>query len=145
MHPTLRIPVRCIYLVVVVIVLLSLIQIGSTAAFNAILSLSTLALYISYIVPISFVALKRARGHAIPWGPFRLGKLGLPVNIFAVVYGIYVIIFLPFPPTLPATGANMNYAGPVLGAVLLFALGDWALNGRKRWTGPGSMKAVDEY
>lgn len=125
-----------------VIVLLSLIQIGSTTAFNAILSLSTLALYISYVVPIAFMAIKRARNHHIPWGPFRLGKLGLPTNIFAVVYGVYVIIFLPFLPTQPVTGENMNYAGPVMGAVLLFALVDWFVNGRKRWTGPGSRKVV---
>lgn len=125
-------------LVIVVIVCLSLIQIGSTTAFNAILSLSTLALYISYVIPITFMAIKRARGQHIPWGPFRLGKLGLPINIWAVIYGVYVIIFLPFPPTLPVTAVNMNYAGPVLGAAILFALVDYGFNGRKRWTGPGS-------
>jgi amino acid transporter len=122
--------------VVVVVVLLTLISIGNTAAFFAILSLNTLALYISYIIPIIFFTLAKLRGEKIPFGPFKLGRFGLPINIFSIVYGIFIIIFLPFPPFLPVTGANMNYGGPVMGAVILFALGDWAISGRKRFKVP---------
>jgi amino acid transporter len=47
--PTYKIPLRALCLVATCIFALSFIQIGSTAAFNAILSLSTLGLYISYL------------------------------------------------------------------------------------------------
>ena len=37
---------------------------------------------------------------------------------------------------MPVTAVNMNYAGPIMGAVILFALADWTVNGRKRFTVP---------
>lgn len=69
-------------------------------------------------------------------GPFSLGKYGLPINLFAMLYGTFICIFLPFPPNLPVTGSNMNYASPVFAFVLLFALAGWFLGGRDRFAGP---------
>lgn len=69
-NPTYRIPIRAIGLVSTVIVLLSLINIGSSTAFNAIISLSTVSLYISYLIPISCLVLKRFSGEKIAWGPW---------------------------------------------------------------------------
>jgi choline transport protein len=135
-HPTLRIPLNALGLVVVVVALLTIITVGNTTAFFAILSLNTLALYISYIIPMVFFLLAKLRGDAIPYGPFKLGRFGLPINIFAIVYALFIIIFLPFPPLLPVTGANMNYGGPVMAAVILFALADWVVSGRKRFKAP---------
>jgi choline transport protein len=141
--PNHKIPLRALLLTTTITLLLSLINIASTTAFAAILSLSTLALYISYALPIIFLLIKRFRGQPIPFGPFRLGRFGLPINIFAVVYAIYVIIFLPFPPQLPVTASNMNYAGPVMGIVLVFALLDWGVRGRKQFQGP-TVKVMEE-
>ena len=120
----------------IAVVLLSLINIASSTALNAILSLSTLALYVSYMIPITLMTIKRLRRQPLEFGPFSLGRFGLPINVFALVYGIFVSIFLPFPPTLPVTGETMNYSGPIFGLVLLFALADWLLRGRKFYTGP---------
>lgn len=119
-----------------VVGLLGLINIGSSTAFNAVLSLATLSLYISYIIPIIIFALRKIRHKPIPYGPFRLGAFGLYINIFAVVYAIFICIFLPFPPVQPVTGKNMNYASPVFAFVLLFSLADWFVRGRKVFTGP---------
>jgi choline transport protein len=135
-HPTLRIPLNALGLVTIVVMLLNLITIGNTTAFFAILSLNTLALYISYIMPMVFFTLAKLRGDSIPFGPFRLGRFGLAINIFAIAYAIFIAIFLPFPPIVPVTAANMNYGGPVMAAVILFALLDWVISGRKRWKGP---------
>ena len=118
------------------VMVISLIVIGSTAAFNAIISLSTLALYVSYIIPIVLLIIKRFRKEPVQWGPWRLGRWGLAINIFAVGYAIFIIIFLPFPPILPVTWSNMNYSGLIFGLVLIFALVDWFTFGRKRWHGP---------
>ncbi|KAL3443948.1 amino acid/polyamine transporter I [Aspergillus insuetus] len=134
---TSKIPLRALFLVSSCIFVLSFIQIGSTAAFNAILSLSTLGLYISYLIPLILLVLKRLTAPGdIPQGTFTLGRWGLPMNLIAIVFATYFVIFLPFPPTLPVTGENMNYAGPVLGFVMLFACGDWIVRGRHKWEGP---------
>ncbi|OQE29820.1 hypothetical protein PENSTE_c002G06906 [Penicillium steckii] len=135
--PTFKIPLRALVLVASCIFALSFIQIGSTAAFNAILSLSTLGLYISYLIPLWLLFLKRFMApQDIPKGTFSLGKLGLPMNLVAILFSTYFVIFLPFPATIPVTGENMNYAGPVLGFVMLFAIGDWIFRGRHKWEGP---------
>jgi len=143
-HPTLRIPLNAVGLVATVVVLLTLISVGNTTAFFAILSLNTLALYISYIIPMIFFTLAKLRGDHIPFGPFRLGRLGLPINIFAIVYAIFIAIFLPFPPFVPVTAANMNYGGPVVGAVILFAILDWFISGRKRFKGPIERAEIEK-
>ncbi|KAL2852087.1 amino acid transporter [Aspergillus pseudoustus] len=137
-HETLRVPVRALGLVSAVVVLLSFIPVASTAAFNAILSLSTLGLYTSYLFPLGFLVGKRVFGAPgdVPKGQFSMGRWGLVVNMVAILVAMYFSLFLPFPPTVPITMENMNYAGPVLGLVMLFACVDWVLRGRYRWTGP---------
>src|SRR5271170_4669914 len=123
--------------------LLNLINLGSTTAFFAIISLNTLALYISYIIPMVFIVMAKLRGDHIPYGPFRLGRWGLPINAFAIIYAIFIAIFLPFPPFLPVTAASMNYGGPVMGFVILFALADWFISGRKRFQVPVKVVSME--
>ncbi|KAK4546356.1 hypothetical protein LTR36_002033 [Oleoguttula mirabilis] len=134
--PHYHIPIRSIALVSVVIVLLSLINIGSSIALNAILSLSTLALYVSYLIPITLLVMKRLRKEPIEFGPWRLGASGLWINLYAIAFGIYIVIFLPFPVATPVNAASMNYAGPVFLGLLLIALIDWFVRGRKHYVGP---------
>jgi len=130
------VPSRAIWLVVTVVGLLSLLNIGSTAAFGAIIALSSLALYFSYFIAICCMVHARFRANGVQLGEWNLGRYGLAVNIFALVYTVWVMIFLPFPNTLPVTAVNMNYCGPIFGAVLLFTLSLWFLRGRKHWPGP---------
>ncbi|KAE8402004.1 amino acid transporter [Aspergillus pseudonomiae] len=135
--PRLKIPVRALFLVAACVVVLSFIQIGSTAAFNAILSLSTEGIFISYLIPLVFLVFKRFTAPGdIPQGEFSLGKWGLPINIVAILFATYFAIFLPFPPEVPVTAEGMNYAGPVLGFVMVFACVDWLVRGRHKWNGP---------
>ena len=125
--------------------LLNLINIGSTTAFFAILSLNTLALYISYILPILFLVIHKIRGQHIPYGPFKLPRgLGLPINIFAICYAIFIAIFLPWPPVVPVSAVTMNYGGPVMCAVILFALLDWVISGRKRFQVPVKLHVLED-
>ncbi|KAI4591724.1 hypothetical protein KJ359_012646 [Pestalotiopsis sp. 9143b] len=135
-HPTLGVPTRALMLVGVVVVLLSLIYIGSVTAYNAIISLQTLGLYASYFLPIFFLLLRKIRGPVPPYGPFSMGAWGVPVNVFALSYLLFVVTWIPFPSVLPVDSENMNYAGPIFGGIVLLALGDWFLNGRKRFEMP---------
>ena len=72
----------------------------------------------------------------IQFGPWTLGKFGLTINILAIAFCTFLIIFLPFPPVLPVTAANMNYASVIFIGVVVFASVDWVVRGRKRFTGP---------
>jgi choline transport protein len=65
-----------------------------------------------------------------------MGKIGVGVNIFALCYLIYVVLWMPFPQILPVTKDNMNYAGPIFAAVLLGALSHWFLSGKRTFQMP---------
>ncbi|KAL1613221.1 hypothetical protein SLS60_001453 [Paraconiothyrium brasiliense] len=147
-HPTLKMPLNALILLGACLCILALINIGSTTAFNAFISLPALGGYISYFIPILFIFMRRlSTKHPtpIPWGPFRLGKLGPFVNFGAMVYILFVLCWLPLPSFRPVDGETMNYAGPIAGFVILFAVGDWCVSGRKRFKVPVLRRAEYEY
>jgi amino acid transporter len=131
------IPTTSILATTFFLALLGLINIGSTSAFNAILSLATVGLQISYLMPIILLLWRRARSPStLLYGPFQLGKAGFSINIVAVLYLTFTCIFLLFPPYQPVTPQNMNYASLVLGVVLVFSIFYWIWRGGKRYSGP---------
>jgi amino acid transporter len=135
-HPTLKLPVNALAFVAVIIICLSLIYIGSATAFNALISLQTFALHVSYFFPILFMLIRRLRGPPPPYGSFKLGAFGVPLNVLSLFFLVYVAMWMPFPQMLPVTKDNMNYAGPIFGAVVVGAILDWFINGRKRFQMP---------
>lgn len=72
----------------------------------------------------------------IQFGPWTLGRFGMPINVFALVFGIFVCIFVPFPTQIPVTAANMNWSGPVFIGVCLLLVVDWIFRARKSFVGP---------
>lgn len=80
--------------------------------------------------------IRRLRGPAPPYGPFNLGRAGTFINALSLAFLIYVTIWMPFPTMLPVTADNMNYAGPIFGVVLVGAIVDWVVSGRKRFEMP---------
>lgn len=117
-------------------VVLSLLNIGSTTALTAMFALTTSTLYVSYLIPIVLLVMKRLRKDHIAFGPWTLGRWGLPVNIFAILFGILVCIFVPFPTILPVTAQNMNYCGPVFGGLMILLPFYWRIKGRHTFKGP---------
>lgn len=137
-HPRLKMPLNALILVGCCLCILALINIGSSTAFNAFISLPALALYISYFFPIFIFFFRRlSRAHqSIPWGPFKLGIFGPFINLGALCYIIFTVIWMPFPTILPVNSLNFNYAGPLVGAVIIGAILDWCVSGRKRFQVP---------
>jgi choline transport protein len=129
-------PLNAMGLISVICFLLSLIYIGSSTAYNAIISLSAIAASASYIIPILFFALRKVSGPPIKYGPFKLGRWGIPINLTAIAYLLYIVTWMPFPQFVPITGETFNYAGPVFGTIVLMALGDWFISGRKKFEIP---------
>jgi choline transport protein len=117
-------------------ILLSLINIGSTIAFNVISSLGVGALLSSYIVSISCITLKRLRGEALVRSSFSLGRAGLPINIFSVLFLVLAFVLAFFPQSPHPEAKDMNWSIVVYGAVVLFSVVYFAVWGRKRYLGP---------
>lgn len=143
-HPTLRIPLNALCLVLTVVTLLMLLNIASTSAVYAILSLNNLALYTSYLQIVGSFFAHKLRGYPVAYGPFKLGRWGYAINVYAICFLVFIIIWLPFPPYLPVTGENMNYSGPIFGFVLLVALIDWFVWGHKRFTVPKNRSVFED-
>ncbi|KAL9017868.1 MAG: hypothetical protein Q9185_004817 [Variospora sp. 1 TL-2023] len=130
------IPVRSILLIVIVAGLLGLINIWSTTAFHAMTSLSLIGQYTSYLLPITLMAIRRVGSKNVPYGPFRLGRYGLCINVASIAYTVILLIFMVLPPYQPVTVRNMNYAGVIFAAVLFCIMAMWISHGRRVYEGP---------
>ena len=139
-------PNRCVVLTGLITCVLSLINIGSTTAFNAFLSLATIGFYFSYGIPTLLFAIRRFnKEDPIVFGPWSMGRIGLFVNIVAVAFCAFLVIFVPFPTILPITAQNMNYAAPIFIGVILLALIDYAFRGHRTYVGPVRETGMSEH
>ncbi len=118
-----NIPFNSVYLTSILTGLLCLINLGSTLAFNIIVSLSLLGLLSTYMISIGCVLLRRIRGQELPPARWSLGRLGLPVNAFAFFYSAFVIVFSCFPVTVPVDLSSANWAPVVWAGVIAVSFG----------------------
>lgn len=118
------------------VVLITLIVLGSTVAFQAIISLGVLALAFTYELSILCLIWRRLRGPPLPPYPWSLGRAGLPINILGSVYGFYLMFFAVIPPEYPVTPENFNWSPVMFVAVMGFATVYYILVARKVYTGP---------
>lgn len=131
-----QIPVTSVLVSTIITILLSLINIGSTAAFNAIASVMIAALFTTYILSIGAFIRARLQPGGIPPSRFSLGKLGLPINVFSVAYLCFAIIFTFFPTAADPTPINMNWSILVFGAVVIFAIIQYFVHGSRIYQAP---------
>lgn len=97
------------------VILICLIDLGSNVAFNAITSLQLLALVFTYMLTISTLVYRRIFGEPLPYRQWSLGRAGIFINVYAICYSTYLIIFICFPTTLPVTLAYTNWAPLMFG------------------------------
>lgn len=116
--------------------LLSLINIGSTAALNAILALDLTALLASYIISIGCLLRKRLIGEPLPHAEWSLGKAGMAINIAALCWLFPVLIFTLFPSSVPVTPDGMNWGCLLFGFMVMFASGFYMVRGRHVYISP---------
>jgi choline transport protein len=81
-----EVPINAILITLVFVCLMSLINLGSKVAFEAMISLATLALMATYKISIGCALLKRLRGETLPSARWSLGRYGLAVNAVAIAY-----------------------------------------------------------
>ncbi|KAF1361234.1 amino acid transporter [Lizonia empirigonia] len=152
------IPVVAIVVVTVLSALLSLINIGNSAAFNGTISLVLEGFYISYLLAIGLLFWRRTRGdldnqtadlavfnatpqhdqtRSLTWGPWRLkGALGVANNAVAICYLLLIIFFSFWPTHVSPTPDMMNWAIVVTGGVATFSVMYYVIFARKSYTGP---------
>lgn len=130
------IPINSILVTTVLLLLLGLINIWNTNAFLAIAGVATLALYFTYLMPVALLLMRRLRGDEIRFGPWKLGRWGLAINLFSVCYTIFTSLFMVFPAIIPVTVENFNWTSVVFIGTLAISGVSWLAFGRKSFTGP---------
>ena len=116
--------------------ILCLIQLGSTVAFNIIISLNLIAFLGTYLVSIGCLLIKRFRNEPLPAARFSLGRWGLPINLFAFFYSLLALIFSCFPVSVPVDASTANWGPAIWGGVLVIALVSYLVQGRRDYRGP---------
>ncbi|PQE24741.1 choline transport protein [Rutstroemia sp. NJR-2017a WRK4] len=136
--PNTRLPINAILVTLVINVLLALISIGSLTAFGAFYSVVLAAYQSSFLLAASVMLRKRLSTPTseIPWGPFQLKRLGVPITILAIIYTILALFFSFWPAFAQVDAATMNWSCLIFGGALIFSMVFWVLYGRKVYVGP---------
>lgn len=153
--PRSSIPTTSIAFTTAIACFLGLINIGSSTAFNDVISLTVGGLYTSYIICSVLLLWRRLTGTIeayrntldetrepgpgphLSWGPFRIpGYTGIAVNFFGIMYMIVILFFSFWPPTTPTKAETMNYSVAVLGFVVIFSTIYYTRWAHKTYKGP---------
>ena len=121
---------------------------GIAFAFNAVVSIAVIGLYIAYVIPIY---LRWRMGDDFEPGPWTLGKKYKWINPIAVIWVIICVIIFSLP-TAPISVPwdstfdikYMNYA-PVMVLIVIVAVGLWwLLSAKNHFTGPIRQVKTDD-
>ncbi|KAL2866067.1 amino acid/polyamine transporter I [Aspergillus lucknowensis] len=142
-HPTLNSPVNATVTMAGIVSCLGCVYVGSTTAFQALISsfivLSTLS-YAGAIIP----HVLSGRNSVLP-GPFRMpSTLGFAVNVLSVVYIAVTVVFFCFPFVMPATVQNMNYTSVITVGLMAIVGVWWLIRGMRAYKGPTYSREAAE-
>ncbi|KAL8651850.1 MAG: hypothetical protein Q9210_003024 [Variospora velana] len=131
-------PLYSIGMTAIISLMLALINIGSTKAFNALTSLVIAAFYSSFSIAAAVLLYRKttSKEPELVYGPFYLGRAGIPIIILSLAYSVIGIFFSFWPPSSTVDAVSMNWSVAVFGGVLLGSLVFWVLHGRNVYTGP---------
>ena len=137
-HKGTTLPLWSLCLTCCISLLLALIDIGSTTAFNALISLVVAASYSSFVITASVWLHKRLTTpeSKLMWGPFRLHKFGIPIILASLIYSVIIIFFSFWPSSASVDAQTMNWSSTVFGGTMIFSMIFWGLYGRKVYKGP---------
>lgn len=131
-----NVPVWALALTTIVQMLLGLINLGSTSAFTAFVSVGVIALAVSYAIPIalSLIWNRRREVNQAKWncGPV----IGPIVNTIAVCWIGFEVVLFSMPTALPVTAISMNYASVVLVGFMAMSAAWYFVYARKVYKGP---------
>jgi amino acid transporter len=129
-----EVPLNAVWLSALVAFVFALPSLGSLVAFQAMVSIATIGLYISYALPI-FFRITIARKTFVP-GPFNLGKYSLFIGWVAVAWVVVITVLFCLPVAYPVNKSSLNYTPVAVGGVFVLVLLYWALSARRWFKGP---------
>jgi amino acid transporter len=100
------VPLNAYLLSTLIQVLLGLIFLGSSAAFNAFVGVAVICLGASYAMPVFLSVLGRRREMCD--APYSLGRWGYFINWFAVLWVLFEIALFCMPAVIPVTPTTMS-------------------------------------
>ncbi|KAJ5198661.1 uncharacterized protein N7498_007778 [Penicillium cinerascens] len=135
-HPTFAVPINALCASLVIVSLLSLINIGSSVAFNAIMSLGLAALLSSYIISITCVRIRRWRNQPLPPARWSMGKFAPICDTISILVLLVIFVFTFFPLTSTVDLTTMNWSIAIFGGVVTVCVSYYVTTGRKVYKGP---------
>jgi amino acid transporter len=123
-------PIWALFLTTVVQMLLGLINLGSSSAFLAFVSVGVMALAVTYAIPI---VISMADGRKeVDVAPFHMPRgTGWLVNGVAVLWIAFEVVLFSMPTVLPVTEVTMNYAIVVFVGIMAMSGVWYAVYARK--------------
>ena len=136
-NPKKEIPANAVALTCLISVLLSLINIGSSVAFNAIISLQVVALMFTYVISISCVLYRRLYfPKMLPKARWSLGRYGAAVNAAGIAYAFFAFFWCFWPNATPVDAESFNWAVVIFMGVIIMSVVLYLIRGRKEYSGP---------
>ncbi|KAJ9149035.1 Amino acid transporter [Pleurostoma richardsiae] len=128
-------PIWALALTTVVQMLLGLINLGSSSAFLAFVSVGVISLAVTYAIPV-IISMTYGR-RAVEEAPWKIpGVLGWVVNIISVAWIAFETVLFSMPTVLPVTAASMNYAVVVFVGFMALSAVWYAVYAHKVYKGP---------
>ncbi|ORY59699.1 amino acid/polyamine transporter I [Pseudomassariella vexata] len=128
-------PIWALVLTTGVQMLLGLINLGSSSAFNAFVAVGVIALAVSYGIPITLSMIYGRQGvNGARWtmGP----TIGWIVNVIAVAWIAFEVVLFSMPTAIPVTAVSMNYAIVVFVGFMALSAIWYGVHARKVYKGP---------
>lgn len=126
-------PLYSVWVSTALCIAINLIALGSMTAINAIFNVCAIALDWSYVIPIVG---KMCFPKLYKRGPWHLGRFSFWVNLWAILWTLFISIIFFMPTQLPVTPDNMNYAVVFFVAIVGFSVFFWNVGGYKVYKGP---------
>ncbi|KAJ8770057.1 hypothetical protein K2173_010088 [Erythroxylum novogranatense] len=135
-----EVPINAVWLSACISFCMALTYLGSQVAFQAMVSIATIGLYIAYALP-TFFRVTLARKSFIP-GPFNLGRYSILVGWTAVCWVAIISVLFSLPVAYPITNKTLNYTPVAVGGLLILVISSWIFSARHWFKGPKTN--VDE-
>ncbi|XP_050273788.1 amino-acid permease BAT1 homolog isoform X1 [Quercus robur] len=129
-----EVPINAVWLSALISFCMALTSLGSSVAFQAMVSIATIGLYIAYALPI-FFRVTLARKSFIP-GPFNLGRYGILVGWIAVLWVATISVLFSLPVSYPITNETLNYTPVAVGCLFILVITSWIFGARHWFRGP---------
>ncbi|KAI8641143.1 amino acid permease-domain-containing protein [Parasitella parasitica] len=134
-------PIYAVWFNVIFAIVVGLLYIINETAFNAIVSVNTIASSMAYFIPIA-LKLTVARNVFVP-GPFHLGPFSDAINVISLFWILLTSVLFVCPTEYPVTPDNMNYAIVVFTGVIGASVLYYYARARKFFKGPGKSLEHD--